>query len=305
MRLSLDILGKSISLSLGEKSMLTDVQNPVGIDREDAEYNQGEEYNDALRAEKYDTMRRKDGQIRAVIRNTRLPILSAMYQIECENEEVKEFAERQFGLGRRPGNINWKGFLGNILSYLDKGFVVFEIVYGYNAKTGKEEIAHAGFRPQRSIYSFFFEEKTEGRVIGIRQYTQHGYTFIGEKDYDGGLIVDDLYTKPLGYEGGNMEDNGLMKIFHLAFEGEGSEPRGFPLLESVEQDYDDKQNMRKYLQMYARRLATGVPIIYYDREKTGQNELDRYANNSGQLCRWQGEGHNVADGGCRVCHCWR
>ena len=76
--------------------------------------------------QKYDKMRREDSELRALIRNVKLPIRSANYIVECEDEDVREFCARQIGIAKEDNNIDFQQFLIDALTYLDFGFVAFE-----------------------------------------------------------------------------------------------------------------------------------------------------------------------------------
>lgn len=181
--------------------------------------------------EKYEKMRRTDAQIRSVIRNVRLPILSATYQIVSEDDEHKAYAERQVGLSEKgDNNIEWSPFLRDITSHMDLGFYLGEPQYGIiNGRY--QELLGVHFRPQSSILKFIPDER--GQIVGAVQQTLQGEVI-------------------------------MPHVFHLAFDAEGNDPKGFPLLESIVNDYDDKQSFRRYARIQAQRFALGIPIISHD-----------------------------------------
>ena len=149
---------------------------------------------------KFDQMRRTDSELRALLRNIKLPIQAATFLIECEDEEVQAFCERQIGLSNEQNNINFQQVLRDALTYIDFGFYVSEL--GYALVDNRHiELTHMQLRPAKSIEKFLLED---GEVVGVVQQT----TTKGE------VTIPD-------------------RIFHLAFESEGNVPRGQASLNHV------------------------------------------------------------------------
>ena len=65
-------------------------------------------------------------------------------------------------------------------------------------------------------------------------------------------------------------------IMHMAFETEGNNPAGQSLLEPCVADYDAKTELLRLAMLHARRFAVGVPIIYYDEDKTSPSRQKEY-----------------------------
>ena len=209
----------------------TNITTPMGVNRSvDGFGNDDEDIPDEDLLRTYDEMRRKDAQIKAVIRNVRLPILSAKYQIVSEDDDVREFVERQVGLSEGPANnINFMKMLRNQLSYMDFGFFVGEMMFGM--VNGRREYLGMGLRRQTSIKNMKMDDT--GRVVQVTQETQRGDVEITEN------------------------------IYHIAFDAEGNEPKGQPLLEACVDDWRHKQLLKTYQRLGLQRYAVGVPVIYH------------------------------------------
>lgn len=85
----------------------------------------------------YDRMRKTDGQIGAIMRAVKQPILSAQWRLNTDgvNPAVAQFVETSLGLNvspkarRRRQGIVWSEHLRQCLLFLDYGFMPFETVY--------------------------------------------------------------------------------------------------------------------------------------------------------------------------------
>ena len=238
-------LGHSLTLGYFDNRAKTNpsMVRGVTIDDPSGDKNKFTEIEERETLEKYDRMRRKDSQLRALTRNVKLPILSGQYMIEAEDDELSEFCKRQLGLSAVQNNINWQSFLRDILSYMDFGFTVFEM---QKAIVDDKYIELCGIylRPAITITEFYLKDNV---VTGVEQDSVEG-------------------TVPI-------RDN----IFHIAFESEGDSPKGQSLLEACVTDYDAKHNYIRYSQLNAKRFAVGVPIINHPRDATVE-EKNSYVN---------------------------
>ena len=192
---------------------------------------------------KYDKMRREDSELRALIRNVKLPIRAANYAIECEDDEVREFCERQVGIAEEDNNIDFQQFLVDALTYLDFGYVIFEYQSAI-VDNRYLELTEISLRPVRTIQEFIMDR---GRVSGVVQQTANR----------GEVTIDD-------------------NVMHMSFESEGNDPAGRSLLEPCVNDYDAKVELERLSQLHARRFAVGVPVIYFDEDKTSPSQEAKY-----------------------------
>ena len=227
-------LGHSLTLGYFDNRVRSNPTTVRGITIDDpsGDNNKFTEVDERGTLEKYDRMRKRDSQLRALTRNTKLPIRSGNYMIEAEDEEVAEFCKRQVGLSAVQNNIDWDQLLIDVLSYMDFGFYVAET---QKALIDNKYIELVGIhlRPAETITEFYLKD---GKVTGVEQDSVEGVVPI--------------------------TDN----IFHIAFESEGNNPKGQSLLEACVTDYDAKQNYIRYSQLNAKRFAVGVPVINHPRE---------------------------------------
>ena len=194
--------------------------------------------NDRSISEKYDRMRRMDPQIRALTRNTKLPVMAGTYSIESNDDDVREFCERQIGLSADENNIKFEPFLRDALSMMDFGFSAFE--YSTALVNGLKEVTGIYIRPAKSVDSFIVDKRH--RVIGINQDTMTR-----------GLVRIDK------------------NVFVISFETEGSRPQGQSLLESCVSLYDLKQDLLTYTRQAAKRYATGIPFMSLETDDDGNS----------------------------------
>lgn len=109
----------------------------------------------------YNKMRKSDATINAVLTMIKLPMLRANYYIECEDERLKEYAERLLFVEHDKSFLN---FLREILLYLDFGVMVFEKVY---KKTDYYFIDTFAFRAPSSYYKWELDNGEEGLVQNL------------------------------------------------------------------------------------------------------------------------------------------
>lgn len=144
-----------------------------------------EEYNtdltrwNALKA--YDVMRRSDATVGAAMHAVKLPLLSSSYTIQPDGDTPSAIKKgdfiRQELFGR---NITWNAVMREILTNLDFGYSVFEIICEYCDFEGQRMIGLAAIqsRKQRSIFRWLQEDGTPG----VTQYVPGGtYSIPWEK----------------------------------------------------------------------------------------------------------------------------
>lgn len=126
---------------------------------------QTDEFNNNLKGKTgaltYDKMRRTDAQVYAILNVIKLPIRSATWYIETEDDAVKEFLEE--ALFER---LDWDDVLRHALLMLDFGFEVMEKVYYEDeGKWWLKKLAH---RAQTTLWKWLTDEN--GDFAG---YVQH------------------------------------------------------------------------------------------------------------------------------------
>lgn len=138
-----------------------------------------EEYIDALTGPRaalvWDKLRRSDPKIKMVLNAVKNPLRGANWEIEpwddsSEAEEQAEFIEHCLFYGMEK---TWQETLGEILTYLEFGFSVFEKVHmpviGHRDFGDYVGIRRLAFRSQKTIERWLLDHET-GKLEGIEQY---------------------------------------------------------------------------------------------------------------------------------------
>ncbi|KPV42013.1 phage portal protein family protein [Alicyclobacillus ferrooxydans] len=144
----------------------------------------------------YDQMRRSDGQVAGVLNAMKLPIRSAKWYVEPDDdakdkglaEKIAEFVEwNLLGGGMK---FSWDDHLREALLMLDFGFSMFEKVFRFDEYEGKPVIVLDKYAPRvaPSIWRFPQDEKT-GAIIAVQQLNVYTGEF-----YDIPLSKSRLYT---------------------------------------------------------------------------------------------------------------
>ena len=76
----------------------------------------------------YDYMARSDSQVSADLHLMKNPLMSVTWEIECEDEAIKTYAETALGIAY-GGAFDWSQRWREILSSIDMGFALFERMY--------------------------------------------------------------------------------------------------------------------------------------------------------------------------------
>lgn len=130
------------------------------------------DYNSKLtgrsRIDEFDKMRLGDGTVRAAYLAVTLPILSANWYIDTENEKKKAWFEKQ--LFNNP-DFSWTAWLRDCLVYLAHGSRVFEKVYK-KEDDGKIGILKLAVRLPKTIMKWAVGK--EGNEFGITQMLPDG-----------------------------------------------------------------------------------------------------------------------------------
>ena len=167
----------------------------------------GEEYSAKLQGRmalaKYDEMRRNDATVNAALDAVKLPILSANFDIDSASEDDADQVVRDFVHTNLFHVIDWDQTLNEILTYLDFGFSLFEMVFEPMEFDGNPRIglAKLGFRKQTTIERWEMEsgqpgvvQAVDGERFSIADYKLVRFTHRQEGDnYDGRSILRSAY----------------------------------------------------------------------------------------------------------------
>jgi phage gp29-like protein len=138
----------------------------------------GEEYNRALTGRKaisiWDEMRRSDATVAASLRAVKLPIKSAKWFVTAATDETADTDIADFVKWNLFERLKWKQILGEILTHLDYGFSVHEMVFGVELVDGVERVVlqKLAYRKQTTILSW----EAGKDVPGVTQWTPSGKT---------------------------------------------------------------------------------------------------------------------------------
>lgn len=136
----------------------------------------GEEYNSKLTGLNairiYDEMRRSDATVSATLKAVKLPIKSTKWFVEAASTEDKDVEIKEFIDYNLFSSIKWQQTLNEILTHLEFGFSVHEMVFEPGIVDGHERIVlkKLAFRKQTTITAW---EAGPGKP-GVTQMTADG-----------------------------------------------------------------------------------------------------------------------------------
>lgn len=120
----------------------------------------GEEYNRNLTGRRglliWDEMRRSDATVSAALRAVKLPIKSTKFFPVPATDDVSDVQISDFVGWNLFERLKWKQVLGEILTHLEFGFSVHEMVFGIEMVEGVERVVltKLAFRKQTSLDSW-------------------------------------------------------------------------------------------------------------------------------------------------------
>lgn len=127
------------------------------------------------RADEFDKMRRSDPKIKMLLSAVKNPIKAGKWDVEAADDspEAEKMAELVEHILFKDIGKPFTAFLHEALSFIDQGFVVFEItdkIVVNHPKFGSYNgIRQIGFRSQRTIERFNLDHAT-GDLISVSQY---------------------------------------------------------------------------------------------------------------------------------------
>lgn len=196
-----------------------------------------EEYNPELRGwlglQKYDRMRRSDGQIRGTLRLIKTPVLAARWYIEAASDSRRDqrIAEHVWNCLTKWMSVSWPQLLTEMLLMLDFGYYMFEKVYTFR----------------------------DNKVIWQKLAPRHPLDVI-EWDYDrhGGPNRVRMYAPDNSAEGVWIP---IDKLTVFTFDKEGGDMEGISILRSAYKHWYFKENLYKIDAIQKERHGIGVPVI--------------------------------------------
>lgn len=204
----------------------------------------GDEYRHELRGRNLmrtiEEMRRGDATIKAGLSAVKQPIIAADWSVEPGGESDQDTAAAELVDYNFTQVLNWKHTLAEILTMLDFGFSVFELVYGWRSVNGVDRIVliKCGFRKQTTIERW----STQDDQPGIVQRTTSGGTV---------SIPDD-------------------KLLILTHQQEGDNWEGVSILRSAYQNWYYKKTLYQIDAVRHERQALGVVKIKYPKNASEQ-----------------------------------
>jgi len=124
----------------------------------------------------FEKMRRSDGMIAAALAALKLPLLSAPWAIAPASEDARDIAiaERLEEDLFRGMSMSWLDHLRQVLTHLDLGFYLCEVVWAI-ADDGHVKIRKLAPRLQRTIVDWQIQD--DGGLKGVKQavYSSKGY----------------------------------------------------------------------------------------------------------------------------------
>lgn len=122
----------------------------------------------------YEKMRRSDGMVAATLRGIKLPLLSATWEIQAASDSPEDEAiadQLRYDLFEGM-SLTWAEHLRQVLTYLDLGFYVCEIVWDAERTRLQDGSPHYGLRKlaprlQRTIAEWVIED--DGGLSGVKQ----------------------------------------------------------------------------------------------------------------------------------------
>ena len=167
------------------------------------------------------TKMRNDSQVEAVLNLIKMPILGSIWEIECENKQIKNFVEDQLKMG-----TEFLDLLEQLLTFVEFGFSAFEITKKYNKSGRLVELDDVGFRAQSSISNWFKDGSIEQYVPGS------------------------INTVKIPNE----------RLMLTSFRREGDAYWGRSILRSAYKNWWYREELLRLVAISARRFAVGVPI---------------------------------------------
>lgn len=192
-----------------------------------------EDYNPKLRGSELmsvlDTMRLSDGEIASSLSRIEMPLVSASWRFEPDEddpdgEEKAEFCEKWImGVGRTdPWALRWKEFLRHALLMLPFGFSAFEKVWGVDGQN-RQVYAKIAPRLPKTVQEFRF-----GRDGRLESMMQRAYK-VGEGYVEAVIPAEKLVVFTFAREGDNYWGRSILRGCYKAWYHKS----GFEVLDGI------------------------------------------------------------------------
>ncbi|WDL96396.1 phage portal protein family protein [Alicyclobacillus sp. ALC3] len=219
-----------------------------------------DEYNPDLAFPKslevYDQMRRSDGQIAAVMNAMKLPIISAEWYVQADDddaegvqkskaEEIAEFVEDNLIRGMR---YSMADHLREALLMLDFGFSVFEKVYRFDTWKGRSVVMLDKYAPRVNASIWRFPQQDDnGDIVAVQQLN---------------VYTGEYYNMPLD------------KVRLYTYQREGDNPVGISALRPAYKHWYIKSALERIIAVGVEKGLVGTP---YATLPKGTSDKDRQA----------------------------
>ena len=198
----------------------------------------------------YDQMRRSDGQIAAVMSAMKLPIISAEWYIEPDQDaknksqaqQIADFIEDNLFGGMK---FSWPDHLREGLLMLDFGFSVFEKVWRFDTWQQKNVIMLDKYAPRVAPSIWRFPQNEHGDIVMVQQ---------------------------LNYWTGELLDMPLNKVRMYTYQREGDNPVGISALRAAYKHWYIKDALYRIVAVGVEKGLIGTP---YATLPKGTSEEDR------------------------------
>jgi hypothetical protein len=199
----------------------------------------------------FDKMRRSDGMSAATLRGIKLPLLSAAWAVTPASEdtrdvEIAKSVEENLFDGM---SLTWQDHLRQVLSYLDFGFYVGEMVWAIDDATDTVKLRKIAPRLQRTIYRWNMQD--DG---GLDTVTQFRFSA------DGSFIPVDIPAD---------------KLVIFVNEKEGANWLGKSVLRSGYKHWFIKDQLYRIQAMAAERHGVGIPVMTLAEGKEDEPNMTR------------------------------
>jgi hypothetical protein len=220
-----------------------------------------QEYNPILLGDlgrrKYEQMRKSDGQIRAILRLIKTPVLAARWYIapatdKRKDQKIADFVE--FCLFRGM-TTSFPQLLTEVLTMLDFGFSAFEKVWKIDDTPAGRKLIWQKLAQRHALDTIRWDYDEQGGPLA--------------------LIMNDPNAKASG-----ETPIPIAKLLAFSFEREGGDYDGVSLLRSAYKHWYYKEQLYKVDAIQKERHGIGIPVItlppgFTDQDKRLADEIGR------------------------------
>lgn len=200
-----------------------------------------EEYNGALRGQtgrkKYEQMRKSDGQVRAVLRLVKTPIMAARWYISPASEKKKDQVIAKFvnDCLTKYMSTSFPQLMIEILTMLEFGFSAFEKVWQFRDVNGTQRVVWQKLAQRHALDAYFWVYDTNGGPDVLVMFDP---------------------TAP-----GGRVDLPIAKLLAFTHEREGGDYDGVSLLRPAYKHWFYKEQLYKVDAIQKERHGIGIPVI--------------------------------------------